>query len=238
MTMTAQPLAAFAEAIVHELRTPLSVIAGEVDLALARDRSPAAYRDALSRIAECVAELVDLTGDLALYGGWSTQHADAPAHAARLAAVVEALKERYGARRGAPVTFVMGALHGSVAGRGTLITGALSLLVEHAVRHRRSGSRVLLRAVPAAEGPGTSAGTIDFLLAATPGGFSPSTWEALAGGPGRTDPPQGEMRVQTAAGIIRGCGGSLALTTEDGAECVLIRLRAAPMRPDEADGIL
>jgi len=64
--MTPTALSALTHAIVHELRTPLSAIAAEVDLALARDRSPDAYRAALARIAECAAELIDMTADFAL----------------------------------------------------------------------------------------------------------------------------------------------------------------------------
>jgi hypothetical protein len=44
------------------------VVADEVEFALRRERSPAAYRDALARVAVTIAELVDLTGDLALLG--------------------------------------------------------------------------------------------------------------------------------------------------------------------------
>ena len=46
-----EQLEAFAAAVAHELRTPLAALSGEVDVALRRERSAAAYRDALVRIA-------------------------------------------------------------------------------------------------------------------------------------------------------------------------------------------
>ena len=63
-----EQLEAFAAAVAHELRTPLAALSGEVDIALRRERSAAAYRDALARIAASVAELVELTGDLTFLG--------------------------------------------------------------------------------------------------------------------------------------------------------------------------
>lgn len=231
--MSRQDLAAFTGAIVHELRTPLTVIAGEVDLALARDRSPAAYREALARIAERVAELIDLTHDFALLGDFG-DFSVPPARTISLDAVFAALADRYGPRRGNSLTLVGTERRRSVAGDGTLITGALALLVEHAARHRRSGSQVQLRALPSEEAT-VSSRTIDLVLDATPGGFSPSAWQALAADAGGGQPPHGELRLQTAARIILACGGSLELTSAGGAERVLIRLRrGAPSDAREA----
>ena len=47
-------LQTFAASVVHELRTPLAAVSGEIELALLRDRTPAAYREALERIADRV----------------------------------------------------------------------------------------------------------------------------------------------------------------------------------------
>jgi signal transduction histidine kinase len=48
----------------HELHTPLTVIKGEVDVTLARERSPAQYQETLSRIDAEVEHLETLVGDL------------------------------------------------------------------------------------------------------------------------------------------------------------------------------
>lgn len=221
--MGPEDFAAFTGAIVHELGTPLAVIAGEVDLALARDRSPAAYREALSRIAERVAEMIDLTCDCALFGSAR----DLPVvsgQTANLREVFEALATRYGARRGHSLTLTGGASTPIVAGDVKFITGALALIVEHGARHRRSGSQLHLRALPA-EQPGDRPDTIDLVLEATPGGFSPSAWQALAPAPAAPGPSHGELRLETAARIIHACTGSLQLIANGDMDAVLIRLR-------------
>ena len=48
----------------HELRTPVSVIRGEADVALSRDRSPAEYRDSLGAILDESRRLTRLIEDL------------------------------------------------------------------------------------------------------------------------------------------------------------------------------
>jgi two-component system OmpR family sensor kinase len=48
----------------HELRGPLNVLRGEIEVALKRDRSPAEYREALERCREEVLQLAQLATDL------------------------------------------------------------------------------------------------------------------------------------------------------------------------------
>jgi len=62
----AEALPAFAGAVAHEIRTPLAAVAGEVELALCRDRTVVEYQEALRRIGEGIAELIEITGDLSL----------------------------------------------------------------------------------------------------------------------------------------------------------------------------
>lgn len=235
--MCRHQLATFAGEIAHELRTPLSVIAGDVDLALARDRSPAAYREVLTHIAERVAELIDLTKDVAVLGD-AGEVSESSTATASLDAVFEALSDRYGERRGTPVTLEAARYRQKLASDETLITSALSLLLEHALRHRRDGSRVRLRALTTKDVTMVS-GTADLLLDAPPAGFSNSTWHGLAGGFDTSQPAHGRLRLrlETAARIIHGCGGVLELTSAGGAECVLIRLRLASALSEAVDGI-
>src|SRR5204862_3054121 len=47
----------FSAELSHELRTPLSAIAAEAELALRRDRTPEAYRDALTEIGRRARQL-------------------------------------------------------------------------------------------------------------------------------------------------------------------------------------
>ena len=48
----------------HELRTPLTAIKGQIDVALQRQRNPAAYRDVLQAVNEEVDRLIRLVGSL------------------------------------------------------------------------------------------------------------------------------------------------------------------------------
>jgi signal transduction histidine kinase len=48
----------------HELRTPLSVIEAEIELALSRNRDPAAYRETLRRVSTESARLRSIVNDL------------------------------------------------------------------------------------------------------------------------------------------------------------------------------
>lgn len=50
----------------HEFRTPLSVVQGELELALMRERTPAAYREAIGGSLDVIQHLITLTGDLLL----------------------------------------------------------------------------------------------------------------------------------------------------------------------------
>lgn len=80
----------------HELRTPISVIEAEVDLALDRPRDPAAYRDTLQRVGKESNRLRRIVEDLL----WLARADDEPATDATavtdVATVAEACVQRFG----------------------------------------------------------------------------------------------------------------------------------------------
>src|SRR3954454_4509229 len=87
---------AFAAAVAHEIRTPLTAVAGEIEVALRRERSATDYREALVRIAAGVAELVEISADLTLLG-------DVPGDAAQslhaaLDSILSSVRHRYRGR--------------------------------------------------------------------------------------------------------------------------------------------
>ena len=127
---------AFAAAVVHELRTPLTALSGEVELALRRERSPAEYRDALGWIADRVADLVDLTGDLALLCH-AAPPGGCPSTRTKLVAAFASLTRRYDTTSGIDLVIEGDTSEVVVAGDEQRLTRALALLVEHAVKHRR-----------------------------------------------------------------------------------------------------
>jgi signal transduction histidine kinase len=220
----------FAAAVAHELRTPLAALSGEVDVALRRDRSAAAYRDALARIAASVAELVELTGDLMFLG----QPGDAerlPATTARLDRVVARVAERYAAHAEMALT-VDPVAPTIVAGDEALLARAVTLVVEHAVKHRRGGAPLRLHAASAAEDPTMPFGRIDLIVDAPADAFWPQTWQCLVatrseerGGAARLN--AGPLRLCTADRIVTRCGGSLHAASADGAGGIHIVLRCA-----------
>ena len=82
----------------HELRTPISVIEAEVDLALDRPRDAVAYRDVLERVGQESSRLRRIVEDLL----WLARADDEPVPAdatavTDVAAVVEACVHRFGA---------------------------------------------------------------------------------------------------------------------------------------------
>ena len=220
---------AFAAAVAHELRTPLAALSGEVELALRRERTPAAYREALSRISVSIAELVDLTADLTFLGHTSLA-TDMAGKTARTDALLAHVAERFRARAGDVHVVETTAESQLVAGDAAPLVHAVTLVLEHALRHRREGARVLLR-VAEADDAGAAAGFVDLLVDAAAVGFWPKAWLFLAAPNGAaasvSRPAAGPLRLRTAERIIRDCGGSLFATSADGLQTVRIRLRRA-----------
>ena len=86
--------ATFTAQAAHELRTPVTVLKGEVELALRRDRSSAEYREALDRVRTEVDWLAELVEALMLLARVEAGHADRGREVERLSAVVHRAVER------------------------------------------------------------------------------------------------------------------------------------------------
>ena len=222
-----EPLEAFAAAVAHELRTPLAALSGEVDIALRRERSAAAYREALARIAASVAELVELTGDLAFLGEQGDDD-PLPARRALPDRLFARVAERYASN--AATAFEIDPLLNEivVAGDEGLLARAVSLVVEHAVRHRRNSARLSIHAGPLSASLRDET-HVAIVIAGGDDAFWPHTWQCLAASPQETGPAPalgaGPLRLRTADRIVRRCGGSVYAAAAGNTIAVHILLR-------------
>ena len=164
-------LHAFAAAVAHEIRTPLSVISGEIEIALRRERPAAEYREALCRIASSVSELLEMSGDLTLLSEPVAMATD-PTHSAPLDTVLLRVHDRYMGR--SDVWIETAATNGvRIAGDEQLLARAITLVMEQAIRHRRGDSPLSLHM-----GEASSARVCLVVSAQTPG-FWPGAWKSL-----------------------------------------------------------
>jgi two-component system OmpR family sensor kinase len=201
----------FAAAVAHEIRTPLSAAAGEAEIALRRDRSAAEYRDALRRIAGAISELVEISGDLTLLSEPIEDIAGASRSAA-LDAVLSKIRERYAGRDDVEIA-VGPAPAARVGGSERYLARALTLIVEHALRHRRAAARVAMRIVA------VTGSRVRLAIDAQPPGIWPRAWTTLQGA---ADQPDAPLRLRTARRIVEGSGGAVVPA---GADAVHIELQ-------------
>jgi len=202
-----------AAAVAHALRTPLSALSGELELALHRERTAEAYRDALRRIADRVTELDELTADLASFGS----------EVGPIGSGTAGLDELLAPLASADVDVEPPSPPARVTGDPQRLTRALTLLVQHATRHRADGGRVRVRAdVP----PDDDAG-IDVWVDVSPSRFPGRTWIHLEPVADGAEPVNtaGLFRLTTAAHLVGQCGGAIDVACRDGSDAVRISLR-------------
>jgi signal transduction histidine kinase len=215
---------AFASSAVHELRTPLTALSGEVELALRHPRSAGEYREALERIAASVGELTALTEDLAVLSAEPDPDSTKRTEAILLGRL---MADAAGSCADSAIAFESPPPEVEVLGSTEGITRALSLLLRHAVKHRRPDSRVRLRLV----GEGPDDGGIWLRIDAVPDGFRAGAWICLATqATSNVEPAPGEVRLRVASRLLADDGGSAAATADAQREAVLVRLRRAPRR--------
>jgi len=212
-------------ALIHELRTPLAALSAEVEIALRRDRSPSAYREALTRIAEQARELIELTREFAVLAD-SAGARMMSSSAADLQQLLSGLASRYDARH---ASIEVPPSPTAVSGDETMLARALRVLVDQAVRSRTTTNTVRLRIEPPVSGAREDVVT---LTIDTPEGeLWPQTWQALPdaetdGGPVADGPGS---RLQIAATVLRMAGGCISVNGESGGLRLTIDLpRVAP----------
>jgi K+-sensing histidine kinase KdpD len=215
------PIDAFAAAVVHDFGTPLCALSGEVELALRRERPPADYRAALERIAQRVADLIELTSDLALLGPAAETAPDA-APCVGLQRLLEAVA--LGCRgRGASID--PAPADAIVRGDGALVARALTLLVEHAIRYGGAAPRLRIEA-------GASSPWVDLAVEGVASGLRRQAWLHLSGEhDGRRPAAAGLLRLRAAARVIEDCGGRVEVRGDGTFASVHVRLPRADADP-------
>ena len=133
----------FAADASHELRAPLTVLKGDIDVTLKRDRTAAEYRDTLVRCQEEVERLSRLAGDLLLLA--RTDAALPLEHVAELdlRAIVDRVVPRYQA--GGAVRDIRLGVHGTgaiVRGDERLLERVIGNLLDNAVQYCPPGGEV------------------------------------------------------------------------------------------------
>jgi heavy metal sensor kinase len=139
----------FAADAAHELRTPLAVLRGSIEVALRGDRSPEEYRRVLASSLEEVERLIRLSEDLLLLSRSvaGPEPARAPVDLEPLLLEVFDVGARLGRAAGVSVR-VETAVPASVRGDANALRRALLNLVENAVKYTAAGGKVELALVP------------------------------------------------------------------------------------------
>lgn len=138
--------AGFTAQAAHELRTPVTVLKGELELALRRERDAPSYRQALQRASVEVDRLVDLVEGLMLLTRVEAGHADRGRETERLSQIVhQAVERERGALEaaGCPLDVDLTA-DPEVTVHTTLVATAIANLLRNAATHA-SGAKVSVR---------------------------------------------------------------------------------------------
>lgn len=130
----------------HELRAPLNVLRGEIDVALKRPRSAEEYQAVLGRCRDEVVRLTRLASDLLLLARAEAGPSSEALEALDLHELASTTIERYRATavdRGLEIVLEGGSV--PVRGHGDLLERAVSNLVDNAVKYAASPGRVTVR---------------------------------------------------------------------------------------------
>lgn len=215
---TARELRAFASAVVHELRTPLSALAAEVDIALRRERPATAYRQALIRIRQRVTELTEFSGDLAWLG--QPPAASTESGIVCLESLLAAIAHRSAATA---IAIERGVTDVRVYGNEQVLTRGIWLLVEHALRYRLEDAAVRI-SVPR---PGPADLQVSIAITTLPPLFAIGAWHSLRHEAAPSGVSAGDvLRLQAVDRILQKVGGEIAVGPSD-ADGVTVRLRRA-----------
>lgn len=134
----------FVDGASHEMRSPLAVIQGELELALSRSRTVGEYRSAMATSLDAVAGLTRLTDDLLTMSRLGREELEATFEVVDLSAVVRLVVAAANGRAGveAQVTPEVTTTTACVRGSEMLLIRAVGNLVDNAITHGASPNGV------------------------------------------------------------------------------------------------
>lgn len=172
----------FAADASHELRSPLTVIAGEVDVALKRERTPEEYRETLGLVRDQLRQMTELTENLMVLVRTQERATERLVHEVPLRPLVEsALARLRPATRVRRITCsTTGCLDAVVYGDGRLYARVFDNLLANAVQYNRDGGRVHLDvACLEADASTWAADRIVTRVTSTGPAIPPGDWERI-----------------------------------------------------------
>lgn len=138
-------LGEFSADIAHELRTPVSNLMTETQVALSRTRSAEEYRDILHSNLEEFERLARMIGDMLFLAKADNGHLPQPAEAVVLETEARALLEFYEALAEEKGVELELAGSGTVVGDRLMLRRAVSNLLSNALRHTERGLSIGIR---------------------------------------------------------------------------------------------
>ncbi len=194
----------------HELRSPLTVLKGSMDVALRRERDPAEYRQVLESSREEVDRMAALADNLLTLARTDSGLSPDRLLPVELEAVARRVVER--SRPAAEAAGLMLSLESfATATRGDagLIERAIGNLVENALKYAPRGSRVTVRCLPT---DGRARVEVEDTGPGIPAEHAPHVFERFyRGDPARSRGSGAGLGLPIASAIASAHGGALEL---------------------------
>ena len=172
----------FAADASHELRSPLTAMTGEIDVALRRERPAGEYRETLERLRRQIDGLTALAADLMMLARAEEQSGELAAEEVAIGELVEAACQRLAAQAAArDVTMSHSGLERLVAyAQPGLLARVIENVVANAVQYNRDHGTVHIRGFDdPAPGGGWQPGHVRIEISDSGAGIPAPEWERI-----------------------------------------------------------